>query len=309
MNITFTPSEKAKLSMGQGASRRETELNLAANLKPAGVSPLALESDATSDFITMDDLRETEQTRFDQMETNDVGEMTSSSAFGTGRVDNTTSLHRTRPRSSWWLLLLLFAIFVVLAVTTGILCVLDETCRVHDVPSMGLLLNNSSTDTLAVTALNTLIAMHFLLTANTGVLVKDYSIVAPLGMAVTAIGLYVMLYVSLIVPYWYIAIVPILCMVAWCAFAIYGLGFFYRVHPTKKLYYATVGAFILFAIPACLYASFSAIPYELVPAKDVAIFVCELAILVAGLIFVLLLVFHTRRVSYAIEIRKGYTII
>jgi hypothetical protein len=174
---------------------------------------------------------------------------------------------------------------------------------------MGTFLNSSRTSPLAITALDALLAAHFVVTVNTGMLVKDYAILSPIGMWLSAVGFYAMLYVSLILPEWYIAITPILCLIAWGISAIYGLGFFYRYHPTRKLYFATIAVFVLFVLPALLYVSFSAVPYEQVPRKDVAIFVCELFMLVFYLLFVLLLVFHTRRVSYVVEIKKGYTIV
>ncbi len=290
--------------MGIAGSREEDELNLAVNLKPPGTPPMAISADNVG----------RSDSKYDQMADNDfinIGD----------HEEGTTNVYRSKFRSSWWILLFLFIIFVVLAVSAGVRCGVDPECRIHEIitdsnstlvvgiPSLGRLLDHTATDTLTVTGVNVLMGMHFLLTINTGLLVKDHTWLAPLGLFISSSGVYVMTYVSLLVPHWYIAIIPILCMIVWCAFVVYGLGLFYRPFPKKKIYYATVIAFILFAIPAALYAAFSAVEYYQVPGKDVAVFVCELAILISFLFFILLLVYHTRRVSYGTQIERGYTII
>ena len=235
---------------------------------------------------------------------------------GSDVASDTAQLDRSKARGSWWVLVILFFIFAVLVTTAGVRCGLDPECTIHSLtgnfttpPTLGTFLAHESTDTLAVSALNTLVAMHLVLTANLGFLLKQHTVVAPLGMAVAAVGMYVMLYVSLLVPRWYVAIVPICCMVVWSGLAVYGLGLFYRLHPRKRLYYGTVVSEVLFVVPALLYVSFSAVPYHLLPGKDVAIFVCELSGLISLVAFVLLLIVHTRRVSYILQVQRGYVIL
>jgi hypothetical protein len=276
--------------MGQ-SNGKEEDLNLAHQLKPNYTGPLASAAESAQQPPTYDQMAELD-----------------SRADG-DRNDNTTSIHRSRGRSSWWFVLFFVGVFVVLASTAGIVCALDHVCSIHEVPSLGTFLNSSSTSPLAITALNALLATHFVITVNTGMLVKDYSLVSQIFMWISAIGFYAMLYVSLIVLEWYIAITPIACLVVWGAAANFGLARFYRAHPTRKLYFATLIVFGLFVIPALLYIAFSAVPDPMLPHKQVAIFVCELNMLVFYLLFVLLLVYHTRRVSYVVEVKKGYVII
>lgn len=192
---------------------------------------------------------------------------------------------------------------------SGIKCATDiDGCNLHAIPSVGTMINTTATSPLAVTALNTLIGIHLLLTINTCILIRDeISVVAAISLLTVSALLYVMLYVALILPRWYIALTPIILLGTWQSIVTYGLYKFYRAYPSKKPYYASLVLLILFIVPAILYIAFSAVVYAQVPHKDVAVLVCELSMLISCCGFILVLAFHTRRVSYSTEVRKGYT--
>jgi len=223
-----------------------------------------------------------------------------------GQHDDRTSVIRSKPKHIHWIIVLLIAVFVVLAITVGIRCSMTHACHVHEVPSVALLLNSTETSLLTVTGLNTLIAMHAVLTGSTSYMIKDNSCMAAAGMIMSAIALYVMIYFALIFTQWYIGLVPIVCMILWCITVVHGLHRFYMTHPTRKLFFLSLFLCIVFSVSSVLYIAFSAVPYELVPGKDIAIFVCELSLVVTCLLFALVLIFHIRRLSYILQVKKSY---
>lgn len=242
----------------------------------------------------------------------EIANVTDQSTTSSSVNMNVVHLVRGKSRSSLWVLLFLLTVFAVLVVSVTIRCATDGSSggcnNIHDIPSVGTMVNATSTGPLAVTALNTLVAIHFLLTINTFMLIVDGSVGAAVAMGVNSIALYVMLYVALISPKWYMALTPILLLGSWCSLATYGLYKYYRRHPTRKPFYISLVFLVLYLVPAILYVAFSAVPYAEVPHKDIAVLVCELSMLISCCGFVLVLAYHTRRVSYATEVRKGYHI-
>lgn len=233
-----------------------------------------------------------------------------------------------KSRSSLWILFFLFTLFVILVISTGIRCATDSVttvtlfvngtnvtvvngvpCNIYTIPSVGAMITSSTTGPLAVTALNLLLAIHWLLTLNTYILIKNNAILTALGMLLSALGLYVMLYVALISPMWYMALTPIVLLGVWCTFSTYGLYRFYRVYPTRKLLFFSFVCWVFYIVPAILYIAFSAVDYGQVSGKDIAVLVCELSMLLSCCGYIVVLAFHTRRVKYRTEVQKGYEII
>lgn len=302
----------------------EDELNLAEQLKPSGTPP-------ASNFV----VDETDENRYhtdENITTPIIGH--ANLADSTGRGTNNVRL--TAPRTSVWVILFLFVVFCILSVTTGIRCSLEPTCRVHYVlsgpnvtlttvpgstfppvvlsvmqrfPTVGVLVTNPATSTLAVTALNVLVTIQFLLTVNISIMVKTYTIVTFLGMSIACIGIYVTLYLALILPEWFMAICPLAGIVLWGLFALYGLRKFYHDFRSKLPLKLSLFSLSGYTVSFVLYVAFSAVSYEQVPLKDVAVFSCELGMLLFCLFFVLTMVFHSRRVSYRIQVKEGYTVI
>lgn len=186
---------------------------------------------------------------------------------------------------------------------------IGTTDDINNIPTLGAILADPAASPLAISAINALIAIHILLTINTVILVKGSSLGAAFGMILSAVLLYVMLYVSFIHPQWYIAITPILILGLWGLLATYGLFRYHYGHPTKRMFYMAVVFISSYVIPAILYVAFSAVPYANVPMKDVAVLVCELVMLGSFAGFVCILAYYTRLVSYAVEVRKGYTMV
>ena len=194
--------------------------------------------------------------------------------------------------------------------TVQIVRTMGETnMNIPSIPTLGAILADPAASPLAISAINALIALHLLLTINTVILVKGSSLGAAFGMILAAVLLYVMLYVSFIHPQWYIAVTPLIILGLWGLLATYGLFRYHYGHPTKRMFYIAVVFISSYVIPAILYVAFSAVPYANVPMKDVAVLVCELVMLVSFAGFSCVLAYYTRLVSYAVEVRKGYTMV
>jgi hypothetical protein len=230
-----------------------------------------------------------------------------------GRDAGIASVQRTQPRSSWWILAMLLIIFGVLCVTTGIRCanstscvIVDEvqpcgtnlTCVVYQVPSLGTLLNNNETSALAISALDTLVVMHVLLTINVILMVRGYSWVPVALMTVSVIAMYIMLYASFIVGQWYISICPMGALALWCASVVLGLRRYYYRQPRKPLFWFSLAAMLVFTAGVLLYISFSAVSSDMLPGRDIAILASQLTMAVSCVVFVISVAFHTRCVSY-----------
>lgn len=194
--------------------------------------------------------------------------------------------------------------------TVQIIRTMGETnMNIPSIPTLGAILADPAASPLAISAINALIAVHILLTINTVILVKESSLGAAFGMILSAVLLYVMLYVSFIHPQWYIAVTPLIILGLWGLLATYGLFRYHYGHPTKRVFYMAVVFISSYVIPVILYVAFSAVPYANVPMKDVAVLVCELVMLGSFAGFVCILAYYTRLVSYAVEVRKGYTMV
>jgi hypothetical protein len=236
--------------------------------------------------------------------------------------DDTEEVQRTQARSSWWIMAALFAIFLILCTTTGIRCansidcvIVDKVqpcgpnanCTVYQIPSLGTLLNNNETSALAISALDTLVVMHVLLTVNVSFMVKQYSILAVAFMLVAVVAMYVLFYVSLILGQWYISICPMIALAVWCASVVYGLRRYYHRQPSKPLFWTSAGSLVVFVLGVLLYIAFSPVPYPMLPSKDIAILSSQLAMAVSCVVFVVTVAFHTRCVSYEAVVERSFT--
>ena len=169
-----------------------------------------------------------------------------------------------------------------------------------------MLLNNNETSALAVSALDTLVVMHVLLTINVSFMVRQYTLLPVAVMLLAVVAMYVFFYISLIMGQWYISICPMLALALWCASVCYGLYRYYQRQPSKHLFWVSVANTVAFLVAVLLYIAFSPIPYELVPGKDMAILGAQLGMAVSCVVFVISVAFHTRCVSYEAVIERTF---
>jgi len=239
--------------------------------------------------------------RFDNMEEQNDDDSTR----GAHNID-TTSVKRSKRFKPYVIMAVLMIVFIALAVTAGIRCSMKHECSIHEVPSVALLLNSTETNLVTSAGLYTLISIHLVLTGTTSYMVYDRSRLSVFSMFLAAGVMYVMVFVALNVPQWYISLVPLMCMTLWEFSAILGLWKFYRDYPTKRLVKISFVLALIVFVCNVLYIAFSAVPYEFVPGKNVAIFVMELCIVIFNLTFVAILIAHTSRVAFRMEVDKGY---
>lgn len=225
----------------------------------------------------------------------------------TDRKEGTVSRIRTRAVPMWYDMAPLLAVFVLLVLSAGIRCGVDEECGLlHATPSLGHFLNSTDTSALSGAALMSLCYLHYTLTKTTHQLVRLDTAFASLFMGIACIFLYAGSFASLLYPYWFVAIVPIMASVLWCAGVSHGLRMYYSYHPRYKrvLYYFSVLSLTMYVSAVVVYLVCSIIPLPEFPGKQVAVFVSEILMLVAGMGFVVLLVMHTRRVRHMYEVER-----
>ena len=177
------------------------------------------------------------------------------------------------------------------------------------IPSIGQILASPDTAVLAIIALACLIAIQFVVTSAVAAVAGSACFPQSLLMSIWTLATYASLYAALIYPVWWLGIVPVGCMAGWCWGAIWVFRGFYHAHPVKRLYWGSVTTSITYSATAVLYVVFQAIPMSVIGSKDVAIFVLELALILELFIFVLLLLFHFRRVYYLAQVERGYIIV
>lgn len=181
--------------------------------------------------------------------------------------------------------------------------------RIFRIPSIGQILSSPDTSVLAIMALACLIAMQLVVTSAVAAIAGSSCLPQSLLMSIFTLATYVSLYIALIYPVWWLGIVPVLCMSGWCWGVIWVFRGFYYAHPVKRLYWASVVTSITYSVTAGLYVIFQAIPVSILSAKDVAIFILELALVLELFVFVLLLLFHCQRVYYLAQVERGYIIV
>ena len=222
------------------------------------------------------------------------------------RQDGVSNVYRTQARPMWWTLVGLLAVVIILVLAAGIRCAVDSDCGLLEAPSLGHFLNNTDTSALAVTGLNALIGMHYMLNVATYHMIKDHSGVAAIIMLLSSIVLYISVFAALLFPEWFIAITPVCASVVWCIVVTHGLRRYNELRPAKHRILFVVSAIILTAYvsSSIIYIVFSAIPLPSWPGKQIGVFVSEITMLLSGLLFVALLVMQTRRVKYIFQVER-----
>ncbi len=237
-------------------------------------------------------------------------------------LEDDPNVSRTQPRSAWWIMLSLLSVFCVLCTTTGVRCAVTDgclqlntswacgnnlTCTAYHIPSLGSLLDNPGTGALAVSALNTMVALHLLMSLNLCILVRNYSKLAVVCLMATLVALYVTLYISFIVGAWYVSVAPISFLGLWCLSAVYGLGHYYRRQASKPLFWVSLGATACFVLASLLYIAFSPIPIQMFANRDIGILAAQLFMAVSCVVFVISVALHTRSVAYLAQVQRGYS--
>ena len=220
--------------------------------------------------------------------------------------DEDKTIHRTTPRPMWYTLLPLLVIFSCLVLTAGVRCKTDPACGLLAAPSLGNFLNNTDTSALAVSSLNVLIGVHYVLNVAVIHLLKNTSSVAVIATIVASIFLYIAVYGCLIFPYWYIAVAALSAGAIWACGISHGLRKYYAYQPARKriLFICTIVDLAIYVSSTVVYIVLSAMSGVEIPDKNIGIFVVEIALLASGVLFCALLVFHTRGVSYLFQLKK-----
>lgn len=222
-------------------------------------------------------------------------------------------LKRSTPRPMWYTLVPLLVICACLVLTAGIRCRIDSDCSLLSAPSLGHFLNNTDTSALAVSSLNALIGVHYMLNVATVHMLKQTSACSVIFTIISSIILYVAVYACLLFPYWYIAIAALVAGGLWSGAICHGLRRYYAYRPLKRrlTFVASVFVLAVYAAGMVVYIVLSA-AFPVIPAvddfsgKQMGIFVSEIVLLVSGVLFCALLVFHTRGVTYMFQVRKSY---
>lgn len=119
------------------------------------------------------------------------------------------------------------------------------------------------------------------------------------------LGLYVMVFVSLIVPQWFITFIPMSVTALWAVLVMLGLRFFFLVNEgKKKMFYFSALLCTVYTLSVVLYIAFSAVPYEMVPQKDIGILVLEIVMASSLVAFCLSLLYYIRGVTFTVGVAK-----
>lgn len=226
-------------------------------------------------------------------------------------LDSHESVTQTRPRGLWWNQAGLLVLACLLVLSAGLRCATDEECGLLEHPSLGNFLNNTDTSAIAITAVNSLVAAHYLQMVATYHMVRTHSgYAAPLLIVVSAI-LYVSLFAAILYPlWWYVAVLPIGASILLFTIALHGLRRYHAYKPTRQrlVFFASCALFGIYVLASLFYLVFSMIPSP-VQARDFmgkqqGVFAAELTMLISGVLFMGLLAFFTRRVSYVFHVQK-----
>jgi len=209
---------------------------------------------------------------------------------------------RSTPTRHYVVIMLLLVVFFVLTMTAGLRCAASGTCSTNKVPSLFILVYSMETSLLITSALCCLIGMHFVLTWALLHLLKEHSKYINILLILTSFIMYALVYVALIVPQWFITFIPMSVMALWAVLAMVGLRFFFAAHDAKKMFYISFLLCVVYAVSVVLYIAFSAVPYEFVPGKDIAILVLEITMAASLVVFSLSLLYHISGVSFTVNV-------
>ncbi len=210
----------------------------------------------------------------------------------------------------WYTLVPLLVVFGCLVLTAGVRCRIDEDCSLLSTPSLGHFLNNTDTSALAVSSLTTLIGVHYMLNVAAYNMLKRTSAVSVIATLFCSVLLYAAVYACLLFPYWYIAIAALVAGGLWSSAICHGLRKYYAYRPARKRLAFISSVFVLsvYAAAMVLYIVLSAVPSIDFPGKQTGVFVTEIILLVSGVLFCALLVFHTRGVAYLFQVKKSHVV-
>jgi hypothetical protein len=220
------------------------------------------------------------------------------------------NVQRTPPRGLWWTQAALLTLACLLILSAGLRCATDEECSVLNHPSLGNLLNNTDTSTITVSAVTTLVAVHYVQMVATYYMVRSHSNGAGIMLLLVSIGFYVSVFAAFLYPLWYIAIVPVGLSGLLFALALHGLRRYYEYKPTRQriVFFIACFLFAVYILSTGIYLVFSIIPSPVQASdftgKQEGVFAAELTMLISGLLFMGLLAFFTRRVSYMFQVEK-----
>lgn len=218
---------------------------------------------------------------------------------------------KTAPRSLWWNQAVLLCLVCLLILSAGFRCATDEECSLLQHPSLGNFLNNTDTSAIAITAVNALVAAHYLQMVATYHMVSAHSGYTAWLLIFVSLLLYVSLFAAFLYPWWwYVGVLPISASIILFAVALHGLRRYYAYKPTRQrlLFFASCILFGVYVLASLFYLVFSIIPSPVQATdfmgKQQGVFAAELTMLISGVLFMFLLAFFARGVSYMFHVEK-----
>lgn len=209
------------------------------------------------------------------------------------------------PTSHIVVILVLFVVFLVLVVSAGGRCATSGSCSTNKIPSLFALVYSMDTSLLTISALCCLMGIHFVLNWALIHRLKESTVFINILLMLTGLGLYVMVFVSLIVPQWFITFIPMSVTALWAVLVMLGLRSFFLVNEgKKKMFYFSTLLCTVYTLSVVLYIAFSAVPYEMVPQKDIGILVLEIVMASSLVAFCLSLLYYIRGVTFTVGVAK-----
>jgi hypothetical protein len=207
------------------------------------------------------------------------------------------------PTAHIFVILVLFVAFLILVVSAGGRCATSGSCSTNKIPSLFALVYSMDTSLLTISALCCLMGMHFVLNWALLHRLKDSSTFVSILLILVGLGLYAMVFVSLIVPQWFITFIPMSVTALWAVLVMLGLRLFFLINEgKKKMFYFSAFLCTVYTLSVVLYIAFSAVPYELVPHKDIGILVLEIVMASSLVAFCLSLLYYIRGVTFTVTV-------
>ena len=221
--------------------------------------------------------------------------------------DTTTGhLQRTAPRPMWFMLIGLVVLLIITILALGLRCGLDDDCNAFGTPSLGTFINNTHTSPLATTSVVMLMGIHYTITvATTHMLPLKGTGFIRLALVITSLLLYASVFAAIVYPAWFMAIIPVGIGVIWIGESLLALRRYYKYDRKRTPFRISFWIAVLYTIASLLYLVFSAIPIPDFPGRQTGVFITEIFMLVSGLFYLIVLVFHARKVSYMFQTTKS----
>ena len=219
-----------------------------------------------------------------------------------GEVQIERSITTSR-RPMWKYTLAIFIAFVVFVVATGVSCAVEEACKVGGPPTMSHILNTTQTSLFLMTSINALIGVHLVEVNSIGHLLCEKAPILGVMQWLTALLIYVSIFVNLALNQWYIMMISAILILVWMIFVTEGLRRFY-VMGRSRLWKLTIPIVVIYAISAVIYVVFSVVTELDFPHKDIGILAAEVLVIVSCAGFSFILIPHTRWVFVDIVVKK-----